>query len=80
MDYVYIVQGSAGEYDCYHEWNVKAFLCVDSANSFLLKLRTELSKTKCGRKKEGMKFGKKLDPDFDQCNDYNIEVVELERE
>ncbi len=78
MDSVYIVQGSAGEYEGYHEWNVKAFLKIESANSFLLQLRTELSKTKCGRKKEGMKNGKKLDSDFDSCNDYNIEVVPLE--
>jgi hypothetical protein len=77
---VYIVQGSAGEYDGYHEWNVRAFLKLESAEAFLLKLRTELSKTKCGRKREGMKNGKKLDRDFDSCNDYNIEVVELESE
>lgn len=75
---VYLIQGSSGEYDYYKEWIVKAFLIKESAEAFLLELRKKLSKTKCGRKKEGMKAGKKLDPDFDSVNDYCVLEVELE--
>lgn len=41
MKIIYIVFGSEGDYDSYHEWNVKAFICKDKAEQFVELLKEE---------------------------------------